>query len=69
MYNIPVLQTETNLWDVGSAGGADAAEELAKTLLDLNHNNATANNILKLAQTASNRAAGRMKQITENQSV
>jgi len=66
VYNISVLQTETNLLDVESgllAGGADAAEELAKTLLDLNHNI-----ILKL-ETASNRAAGRMKQITKNQSV
>jgi len=66
------LQTETNLLDVGSgllAGGADAAEEFANTLLDLNHNNATANSILKLAQTASNTAAMRMQHNTSQQTV
>ena len=66
------MQTETNLLDVGSgllAGGADAAEELAKTVFDLNHNNATANAILKLAQTASKQAAGRMQHNTSQEAV
>jgi hypothetical protein len=58
--------------DVGSgllAGEADAAEELAKTVLDLNHNHATANNIIKLAQTASKHAAGRMQHNTSQEAV
>ena len=58
--------------DVGSgliAGGADATEALSKTLHDLDHNNPTATNLFKLAQTAHNIAAGRMQHTISHESV
>jgi hypothetical protein len=58
--------------DVGSgliAGGADATEALAETLHDLDHNNPTAANLFKLAQSAHNMAAGRMQHNTSHESV
>ena len=54
---------EANLLEHGSeplAGSADAAEDFSKTLHNLNHNNPTTANLLKLAQNACDLEKGRM---------
>ena len=58
--------------DVGSgliAGGAGATEALVETLHDLDHNNPTARNLFKLAQTDHKITTGRMQNNRSQESV